>query len=546
MRRAFQLRRQGLRNLSGAPQPAPRIGPDAYLVTRHDPDRSGGSRARAPRRGRLARIATTLAVSIAFTGSCGVVATGRASALSGSINAGGFTLSATGATSTPSPATSTPAPAAATTLGSGPPCAPEAKLVPAPSKAGGSIPASCPGSPVPPGGTAGKHRPTRPHTKARKHRPAAAKKRSRPTAAGKSHHRTAAGKRHHPAAARTRSDPAPAKKRRRGASRPEVNAPPTAELSTRFPRALMTGSATSSSTTASTVSSLWTAGLGADPLASAVLSHFLSALANGNRPPAMLIPIYKAAARRYHVPWQVLAAINAVETGYGRNLSASSAGALGWMQFMPATWLRYGVSASRWGQPNPYDPRDAIYSAARYLAANGAASNLPRAIYAYNHATWYVQEVLSIAEQITTYGLRPSSSVQTKLIAMQATARLLNGMPYVWGGGHAGWPISAGYDCSGFISAVLHAAGYLMLPVSTQALVTQPGIRSGPGKWVTIFDRTDAATTSDHVIVDIIEGQWWESGGSAIAGGRASVHRIAALSASYLATFNLVLHPQGL
>jgi murein DD-endopeptidase MepM/ murein hydrolase activator NlpD len=113
-----------------------------------------------------------------------------------------------------------------------------------------------------------------------------------------------------------------------------------------------------------------------------------------NGPPGFLIPIYEAAARRYGVPWRVLAAINAVETDYGRNLSVSSAGAVGWMQFMPATWQQWGVDADHSGSADPYSPMDAIFSAARYLRANGAAQDLPAAIFAYNHAGWYVTEVL--------------------------------------------------------------------------------------------------------------------------------------------------------
>lgn len=294
---------------------------------------------------------------------------------------------------------------------------------------------------------------------------------------------------------------------------------------------------TGATPTATAITSIWSA----NPAVSAAITQLSSALANNNSPPSALIPIYKAAGRRYNVPWQVLAAINAVETSYGNNLNVSSAGAVGWMQFMPATWLQYGISASGIGAPDPYNPSDAIFSAARYLAANGAADNLPQAIYAYNHATWYVQEVLSIAERINANGLHPSSSVKTKLAAMNATAKLLNGLPYLWGGGHASWTISAGYDCSGFVSALLHAAGYLTAPVTTQTLPSQPGIRTGPGKWVTIFDRTNASATTDHTIIEI-DGQWWESGGSATAG----VHRINAVSASYLTTFNVVLHPDGL
>ena len=109
--------------------------------------------------------------------------------------------------------------------------------------------------------------------------------------------------------------------------------------------------------------------------------------------PPFLMPIYKAAAIDYGVPWQTLAAINEIETDYGRNLSTSSAGAMGWMQFIPSTWARFGMDADGNGAANPYDPVDAIFAAARYLHAAGAEGNLPSAIYAYNHADWYVTSV---------------------------------------------------------------------------------------------------------------------------------------------------------
>jgi murein DD-endopeptidase MepM/ murein hydrolase activator NlpD len=117
-------------------------------------------------------------------------------------------------------------------------------------------------------------------------------------------------------------------------------------------------------------------------------------------PPAYLIPIYQEAGSRYNVPWRVLAAINQIETDYGRNLSVSSAGALGWMQFMPETWSRWAVDADHDGQLNPYSPLDAIFTAARYLQASGAESDLPGAILAYNHAQWYVSEVLMRARML--------------------------------------------------------------------------------------------------------------------------------------------------
>jgi hypothetical protein len=118
------------------------------------------------------------------------------------------------------------------------------------------------------------------------------------------------------------------------------------------------------------------------------------------RIPPFLLPIYQAAGIEYDVPWQVLAAINEIETDYGRNLSISSAGAVGWMQFLPSTWKRWGVDANGDGIADPYNPVDAIFTAARYLQAAGAAKNLPRAVFAYNHAGWYVQSVLLRAKLI--------------------------------------------------------------------------------------------------------------------------------------------------
>ncbi len=73
------------------------------------------------------------------------------------------------------------------------------------------------------------------------------------------------------------------------------------------------------------------------------------------------------------MPWQILAAINEIETDYGNDQSVSTAGAVGWMQFMPATWLSYGVDALNAGYADPYNPVDAIFAAARYLRAAGAA-----------------------------------------------------------------------------------------------------------------------------------------------------------------------------
>jgi membrane-bound lytic murein transglycosylase B len=128
------------------------------------------------------------------------------------------------------------------------------------------------------------------------------------------------------------------------------------------------------------------------------------------RIPLFLLPVYQAAAIQYDVPWQILAAINEVETDYGTDLSVSTAGAVGWMQFMPATWLQYGVDATDAGYADPYNPVDAIFAAARYLHAAGASRNLHRAILAYNHSQAYVESVILRARLIASY---PSSVIGT-------------------------------------------------------------------------------------------------------------------------------------
>jgi len=110
--------------------------------------------------------------------------------------------------------------------------------------------------------------------------------------------------------------------------------------------------------------------------------------------------LWQRAGVAYGVPWQVLGAINKVESNFGQNMGPSSAGAVGWMQFMPSTWERWGMDADGDGVANPWDPEDAVYAAARYLAAAGAHTDISRAVFAYNHAQWYVDEILSLAADL--------------------------------------------------------------------------------------------------------------------------------------------------
>ncbi len=124
--------------------------------------------------------------------------------------------------------------------------------------------------------------------------------------------------------------------------------------------------------------------------------------------PPFLLPIYQACGTEYGIPWQVLASINRIETAFGTNLNVSSAGAMGWMQFIPSTWQAYGVDANEDGKKDPYNPVDAICAAARYLKAAGGDTDIRRAVFAYNHADWYVDEVLLYANQ---YGKLPDDLI---------------------------------------------------------------------------------------------------------------------------------------
>lgn len=121
--------------------------------------------------------------------------------------------------------------------------------------------------------------------------------------------------------------------------------------------------------------------------------------------PANYLELFRASAADYcpGLSWTVLAAIGQIESADGTNVGPSSAGALGPMQFLPSTWAQWGVDAfGETGPPNVLDPYDAVPSAARLLCADGAAAggrSLYNAIFDYNHADWYVNEVLALAAQ---------------------------------------------------------------------------------------------------------------------------------------------------
>ena len=135
-------------------------------------------------------------------------------------------------------------------------------------------------------------------------------------------------------------------------------------------------------------------------------------------------------------------------------------------------------------------------------------------------------------------GLSPEERQRIETMIREADGLL--GTPYVYGGGHGA---GGGLDCSGFVSAVLRSGGFLNGAVTTEGFASQPGIASGPGRYVTIYDRTGCGP-NEHVIISI-NGRFYESGGGSASGGAPFVHHFTP-SASYLASFNTVLHPSGL
>jgi hypothetical protein len=268
--------------------------------------------------------------------------------------------------------------------------------------------------------------------------------------------------------------------------------------------------------------------------------------------PAEYLRLYLAAARRYGLDWAILAGIGKVECDHGRDPAPScthesavnSAGAGGPAQFLASTWSEYGVSVDGRGPPDRWNPADAIYSMANYLRASGAPANYRKAIYAYNHAWWYVAEVerwaalyrgppLSAVVAEDAEGLLPGFSARSaaavELIpgeramlapgdghlalipedvppavqAMVMAGNELQDLPY----GPTGHPNPLGAsseDCSSTINYVLYRAGVRPLAeIVRENPLAQDYLEwglPGPGRWVTIYATT---APTDHVFIMI-------------------------------------------
>ena len=175
----------------------------------------------------------------------------------------------------------------------------------------------------------------------------------------------------------------------------------------------------------------------------------------------------------------------------------------------------------------------------------GGDSQLLSALQSASSASSAPSASYGTAAGAGTFGATATSVSDPRVQSMIQEADNLVGKPYVWGGGHNNFGPQSGYDCSGFVSAVLHAGGYLTSPQDTTTMPSAAGIESGPGQYVTIYDRNSPGQEG-HVIIEI-DGQFYESGGEQGSwGGGGGVAKISTPSASYLSTFNQVLHPAGL
>jgi hypothetical protein len=288
----------------------------------------------------------------------------------------------------------------------------------------------------------------------------------------------------------------------------------------------------------------------------------VSTLAEKEIPP-LYLRLYQQAAQRYGLSWAVLAGIGKVECDHGRDPDPScahegavnSAGAGGPMQFIASTWASYGVDVEGAGAPDRWNPADAIYGAANYLRASGAPGDYARAIYAYNHAGWYVAEVESWAAKysgssapFSAAGSRQAAAgngggsvegADTRLVgespipvrflageraelapgdghlalvpagvpatvqAMVVAGNELQNLPY----GPGGHPDPLGAfeeDCSSTVNYVLYRAGVRPLEeIVRDNPLAQDYVSwgaPGPGRWVTIY-ATD--TPTPHVFIVI-------------------------------------------
>jgi Transglycosylase SLT domain len=284
----------------------------------------------------------------------------------------------------------------------------------------------------------------------------------------------------------------------------------------------------------------------------------------GHQVPPRLVPLYIGAAERYELGprgTSVLAAINFVETDFGTNVATSSAGAEGWMAFLPSTFAEWGVDGNGDGVKDIFNAADAIYSAANYLRDSGAPGDWQRAVFAYNHADWYVEKVLRYARHFASGVVQsegsscaaaataPNDSVARMVAEAERLSALRPQSEYVWGGSHGESPTPANgpFDCSSAVSHLLQAGG-LRNPTMATPELAQWG-EPGPGRWVTIFVKPYGSEAHTFIRfsaeVTAASERYWGTSGLLEPGHGPGWIPEATFSAAYLGGF-LQRHPPGL
>lgn len=221
--------------------------------------------------------------------------------------------------------------------------------------------------------------------------------------------------------------------------------------------------------------------------------------AAGEIPAGMFVLYHQAAAGCPGLSWSLLAGIGKVESDHGRAaVQVSSAGALGPIQMLPATFNAYALPVPPGGAapPSPWDPVDATFAAARMMCRNGAAEarDMSSAVFAYNHDHAYVDRVLELADvyaatappnELLAAAVRHTPSTAARIALDYAIAQI--GQPYIWGGDGPDRTGEAGFDCSGLTQSAYQAAGIEIPRTATAQFSTGRKIdRSGllPGDLV--------------------------------------------------------------
>jgi cell wall-associated NlpC family hydrolase len=249
---------------------------------------------------------------------------------------------------------------------------------------------------------------------------------------------------------------------------------------------------------------------------------------------------YKKVGQQYNVPWVILAGIGTEESNNGQSTlpgvksGQNGFGAAGPMQIgiggaSSNTWAQVATDEDGNGAPSVYDPADAIAGAAKYLVAHGVQTDPQAAIFAYNHADWYVQDVLNFASQYSSGGFSvttaqqsggsstcngnivlASNNVPNATVAGAITyAEQQIGKPYVWG---ATGPDS--FDCSGLVMMAYRSAGVNIARTSEDQWATEkhiPASQVQPGDLVFFAGSDGTPTSPGHVALVIGQGKMIEA-----------------------------------